>query len=186
MNSQSNPPETFETKRLLVRALTPEDDILINEAVQASHSELSQFMTWCHPDYNLKDATAWIHQAISKWQTAERFTFAIIEKLSGKLIGSVGLNIVDKADTANLGYWIHSAYCGSGYASEAANGLFRYSEKFLSFKKLEIVMSTRNPASRQVAINVKAKFEGLTSNRLVSTDENNDAFVYALYPEPLK
>lgn len=176
-------PPQFETKRLLMRSLMPEDNVLICAAVQASHPELSQFMPWCHANYGLKDATTWITQSRAKWQLKEHFTFAIIEKLSGQLIGSVGLNTIAKKHTANLGYWIHSEYCNRGFASESALGLFRYSENYLRFKRLEIVMSTRNMASRQVAINVKAKFEGTTSHRSVSTDENQDAFVYALYPE---
>ncbi|MBT3425831.1 MAG: GNAT family N-acetyltransferase [Gammaproteobacteria bacterium] len=184
MTNLSDTPPQFETKRLLIRSLLAEDNILVCAAVQASKPELSRFMPWCHPTYGLKDATTWITQARAKWQLKEHFTFVIIEKLSGQLIGSVGLNTIAKKDTANLGYWIHSEYCNRGFATESALGLFSYSERYLRFKRLEIVMSTRNMASRQVAINVKAQFEGTTSHSYVSTDENQDAFVYALYPEP--
>ncbi len=183
MTNLHDPPRQFETKRLLIRSLVPDDNILICAAVQASHLELSRFMPWCHATYGLKDATTWVTQARAKWQLKAHFTFAIVEKLSGQLIGSVGLNAINKKDTANLGYWIHSEYCGRGYATESASGLLAYSEQYLRFKRLEIVMSTRNMASRQVAINLKAKFEGTTRHHSVSTDANHDAFVYALYPE---
>lgn len=54
--------------------------------------------------------------------------FAVSEIASRRLIGYVALNAVE-GDTRNLGYCLHSAFQGKGYAAEAARAMIAYAKK---------------------------------------------------------
>ena len=84
---------------------------------------------------------------------------------------------------ANLGYWLRTSATGQGFATEATLGLANFAFQHLGFERLEIIMATHNEASRQVAINAGACFEGTLRNRLQLHGTLFDAYLYSLITE---
>lgn len=176
-------PLRFLTERLHVRRYAPHDRDDLYAAARESVSEIYPFLPWCHPGYSRDEATDWIGMVESSWQTGEEYNFAIKDRNSGVFYGGIGLNQIRENHVANLGYWMRTTATGHGYVTEATRGLIDFAFRNLGLKRLEIIMSIENPASRKIAINVGATCEGTLRDRLPLHGENHDAYLYSLIPD---
>ena len=179
-------PLLFNTERLTVRRYTLDDETNLFEAARESIPEVNRFLPWCHPEYCIEDSRSWLLTIDSNWNDAEAYSFGIFESHSGLFLGGCGLNSIDENPIANLGYWIRSSATGRGVATEATLGLAKFGFDHLQLKRIEILMSTLNVASRKVAQNAGGHLEGTLRNRLNLHGENHDALMYSLIPEDLK
>lgn len=154
------------------------DAALVAEAVRASIHELAPWMPWAVPDYDCEMAAKWI-----RGEFGDGHRFVIVDG-NGDLVGACGLNRDDAQNrSANLGYWVRTDRAGRGHATEATRLLARYGlDQTVGpmYRRLEIVMSTRNHASRRVAEKAGAAFEGTRRQALLLGDEFHDAHVWSL------
>lgn len=83
----------------------------------------------------------------------EKEVWAITERNSGRLIGSVGLHRDEKRSCENvkmLGYVIGRPWWGKGYATEAAKAALRYGFRHMHLKMITIYHYPFNSRSRRV------------------------------------
>lgn len=179
--STAAPPTRFETKNLLIRRYRLDDDDDLFAAARASVEEVYQFLPWCHPDYTMRDAHEWLAQVIPSWEIGS-YCFAVFDRNSGAFLGGVGLNPLDEHPIANLGYWMRTDATRRGVATEATIGLARFGFEHVGLRRIEIVMSVRNTASRRVAEKAGGKLEGTLRNRLWLHGEGHDAYCFSLVP----
>lgn len=175
-------PLSFCTSRFTIRRYHLDDEEMLFEAASESINEIHPFLPWCHPQYSIEDSRSWLLSIEPNWNDEQSYGFAIIDNESGKFMGGCGLNIIDVTPVANLGYWIRSSEVGKGVASEATVGLLNFGFECLGLMRIEIMMSTQNEASKKVAINAGAIFEGTLRNRLQLHGVNHDALLYSLVP----
>ena len=117
-------------------------------------------MTWCRPDYSLEDSESFIAKCDSDWEKEEQYNFAIVDMRDGTLLGSVGLNRIDRAHNfANIGYWVRRTRTRRGVATAATLLIARFGLKELGFHRLEILIPVNNMASQRIAQKAGAKFE---------------------------
>ena len=178
-------PLHFTTPRFMIRRYMLEDDQVLFEAATESIKEIYPFLPWCHPDYSIEDSRGWLRSIVSNWKDEQSYAFAITDRATGRFLGGCGLNSLDENPVANLGYWIRSSEVNKGIASESTRGLLKFGFEHLGLIRIEIMMSTRNPASQKVAIGANAKLEGTLRNRLQLHGENHDALLYSLVPEDM-
>lgn len=171
----------FSTERLVIKRGAPEFASKLYAAARESIDTVYPFLPWCHPEYAMSDADDWLALCEKQWQSGENFAFCIFDG-EDRLVGGCGVNKLDGHPVANLGYWLRTSATGRGYATEATLGLAHFSFEHLGFKRLEIIMATHNEASRQVAINAGADFEGTLRNRLELHNQLYDAYLYSLIP----
>jgi ribosomal-protein-alanine N-acetyltransferase len=76
--------------------------------------------------------------------------WAVVEKGSGKLVGSCGLDYFDDRPELGLGYWFDPDYWGRGYATEAALACVGYAFNTLNVSELASMTDSRNKASQRV------------------------------------
>ncbi|MBV1879719.1 MAG: GNAT family N-acetyltransferase [Pseudomonadales bacterium] len=181
----TNITHTFTTERLSIQKCNPGDADLLLSACQESSTEVFPFLPWCHPDYQLIDATAWLDYCVAEWQLGNLYAFNIWHKTSGRILGGCSLNRIDTNPIANLGYWIRTSELNQGYASEAVNGLINFGLTQVGLLRIEIIMSTKNRASQRVAEKSDGQFEGLLKNRLFLHDQPHDTFLYSVIPKPI-
>ena len=182
---KSDIPLSFHTPRFTIRRFDPDDEEMLFEAASESINEVHPFLPWCHPEYSIEDSRSWLETIEPNWKDENAYAFAITDHESGKFMGGCGLNSIDVDPIANLGYWIRSSEVGKGVASEATFGLLNFGFKYLGLMRIEIMMSTHNEASKKVAINAGATFEGTLRNRLQLHGVNHDALLYSLVPEDM-
>ena len=76
--------------------------------------------------------------------------WAVVEKASGKLVGTCGLDYFDGRPELGLGYWFDPEYWGRGYATEAARACVAYAFDKLNAPELASMTHSQNKASQRV------------------------------------
>lgn len=144
---------SIETVRLILRPFKEEDLKDFNE--YASIAGLGEAAGWKHHE-SMDESKAVLDAII-----AEHRIFAIEEKASGKVIGSIGLdacpeimliqNLGEKL--LNIGYVLNPDFWGADYAQEALTGIVSYAFYKLHLDAVTCVCFAENQTSREVIEN---------------------------------
>ena len=177
---------TPRPRTLLLRAYQPDDAPALHALVQASLEHLSPWLPWAHSGYALDEARAFIAQGAQDWRGNTGFAFGVFDAASGSLLGGAGLNQLNRLQrSANLGYWIGSAFHGEGIASAAAACVAGFGLRECDLARVEIAVAPGNHASRRVAEKLGARFEGEVEGRIQLREGPVSALLYSLSAEPL-
>lgn len=172
--------------RLRLHPWKPDDAPALLEAVRSSVGTVGRWLPWCRADYDLGDAADWIARCRAGWSASDHFAFALFDKVSGELIGSAGLSQHDRVHRrANLGYWVRQSRQREGLATRAVQRVAGFGFQHLGLGRIETVVLPFNQASLRTAEKSGARFEGLARQRLWTSNEAQDAVVYALVPHDL-
>ena len=158
-----------------------EDDVeAIYAAADESRDHVARWMSWMTPDYLEKDAKQWVSHAVASWGESS-YEHVIVEAATGRVIGSCGLNQLNKIDlVCNLGYWVSRSFLGQGAAVEAVHALKEFAFETLEYARLEIVVAESNHASCRVAEKAGAIHEGVHRARLRIKGVSHPAHIFAL------
>jgi ribosomal-protein-serine acetyltransferase len=143
-------PTTIDAGDLVLRHWEPGWAEVAAAAVQASLPELMAFMPWATAEYDVDAARGYIATTAEQWEKGEGFDYAIFTP-TGDLIGSCSLMTRMGPGTLEIGYWIHSAHAGRGYATQAATALARVGLSQPGIERVLIRHDAANPASGAVA-----------------------------------
>lgn len=171
---------------IVVRPYRTEDIPALYEAARESIPELSAWMPWCHADYSIAETRSFILSRAEAWARDAEYGFGVFDKKSGRFLGGVGLNFVNRNhDMANLGYWVRSSATGRGVAAKATRLVARFGLERLGFQRLEILAATGNVASQRVAEKAGAVKEAVLRKRLRLHGKPVDGVLYSLVVEDL-
>ena len=137
----------LETKRLIIRSIrTSDEKAFIEMASDGSLTEIFGDCSECH-----KWMGEFISEAI-KLETEdnpyhEYLAFAIEDKTSHLVIGSVGSSYYEDFMEVGVTYFIGADYRGNGYAAEALQCLVDYMFAKYNLKKLVATANVQNIAS---------------------------------------
>lgn len=100
--------------------------------------------------------------------------WAIVDKLTGKMIGTIGL-IKDEKRAGNptvkmLGYALNEHYWGQGIMTEAARAVIAYGFEEMSLDMISIYHYTFNKRSKSVIAKCGFKYEGVLRKSAPSFD----------------
>jgi RimJ/RimL family protein N-acetyltransferase len=159
---------------LTLRQPVDDDAGAVAASVRASIAELMPWMPWATPGYDDAVARQWI-----RGELGDAHRFVMIDD-ADDVVGSCGLNHVDELNrSANLGYWVRTDSAGRGHATSATRLLAEYGLGEAGYHRLEVVMSTRNGASRRVAEKAGATLEGTLRGALLLREEFHDAHLWS-------
>lgn len=167
----------LETERLLIR------DILVTDwesiHTYTSMTEVTQHTAW-GPN-TVEDTRAYVEYVLNSQQTQPReaFELAICLKNEGTLIGGVGLHIMEKTN-AEIGYVLHPAYQGEGYAAEAARAMLGYGFNTLGVHRIYAKCRPENRASEKVMQKIGMQREGLLREHWYYKGEFHDSYLYSM------
>jgi len=171
---------------ILVRPLIVGDAVALHDAVRGSIATLSYWLPWCHPDYSLADAEAWVAYSLAAWRKQSEFPLGVFDVHNGELIGCTGLSQVNGVNrSANLGYWIGEPHRGRGIATRAVALTAAIAFEELGLVRLEIVVLPHNRSSLRVADKLGATREVEARNRLMFQGQPSPAIVHSLIPSDL-
>jgi RimJ/RimL family protein N-acetyltransferase len=165
----------MSTDRLLLRPWQREDAPQIAEimASRALHAYLPL------PDpYTLDDAVDFatrIGQLEREQGTG--LDAAMVERESGRLVGSATLRLPYSMRIADIGYWVAPAAQRRGYATEATEALARWAFQHRVYR-VEVRIDVANPISARVALRAGFAFEGVRKEVLGVGDTRHDMGVY--------
>jgi RimJ/RimL family protein N-acetyltransferase len=164
----------IETPRLIIR--TPEigDAAVINAAIHASAANLQAWMPWATPLPSLEQTGAYQQDAIAKTAADEAYPLQIFTH-DGGFVGASGLHAVDwRIPKAEIGYWIADAQAGRGYASEASAAITGFALRAMGLRRVEIIVSDRNPRSWRIPERLGYRLEGILRCHRVNPDGQVD------------
>lgn len=166
------------TERLLLRALELNDA----PAVQGLAGDRDIASTTMSIPYPCEDGMAeiWIAGHLERRDRDEAVSYAIVEKSSGALIGTVGLAIRPEHERAELGYWLGKPYWGRGYATEASQAVLRHGFETLGLNRVYANYFIRNPASGRVLEKLGMRYEGLARQHVKKWGVLEDLVTYGM------
>ena len=170
--------------QFLLRAFCDDDVSGLYEAVRESVAEISPWLSWCHRDYSIEESRQFISSRAQAAESGEWFSFGIFEKDTGRFVGGVGLNFINRVhQMGNLGYWGRTTATGRGIATEAARLMARFAFEQVGLHRVEILAALQNIASQRVAEKTGAVREGVLRNRLLIRGVTHDALLFSLIPK---
>jgi ribosomal-protein-alanine N-acetyltransferase len=148
-----------ETRRLNLRRFQLTD---VKEVFDyASSEENTRFLSWA-THKSEEDSLRFLRMEEESALLGEQYNWAILDKASGRLIGSAGLTRLD-ADrrSAELGYVLHREFWGRGYATEVAGALLRFGFEEAGFERVHAYCFRGNDASRRVLEKLGMRYIGV-------------------------
>lgn len=139
----------LETERLILRKIQPEDKHAIFS--YRGDPEVNYFLP--SAARQLSDVEKFIAVCASEFNQPETwFQFVILVKATNTVIGDIGIHFLyEGSEQCELGYTLHKAHQGKGYASEALFTIV--DELFTTFNKHRItaLIDPENSASIKMA-----------------------------------
>ena len=176
-------PIEIPTARLILRRPTLEDATGLHEAVEASYPELSRWMVWARGTYNIEGAEEACRRAKEGFDSGVRLPTLLRLPNDGKIIGMAELESIDpEVPSFEIGYWIHTAYSGHGYVTEATHALTTFAFRELDSNRVQIRVDTNNQKSWAIPERLGYTWEAtLKSTSRDNLGELATYRVYAMY-----
>ncbi len=151
-------PPVLETKRLKLRALRESDSGDMFE--YACQSVVTRYLLWREHESEAYTKN-YLRYIESRYAVGDFYDLAIVEKESGKMIGTCGFTRIDTVNNVGeIGYVLNPSYSGKGYATEAAGEIMRYGFEVLLMHRIEARFMKGNEASVRVMQKLGMTFEG--------------------------
>jgi len=128
-----------------------------------------------HP-YTVEDA----RQFLAKIEADREVSLAITLRENGRLMGGIGLRLVEGHQNAELGYWLGVPFWGQGYATEAAREMLRYGFENLHLHRIFATHFKHNPASGRVLRKIGMRYEGCQREHVLKWDQFLDSELYGI------
>lgn len=137
----------IETERLILRPLGLGD--LTTAHAYASDRENTQYMIHL-PNDSTAQTQQFLARVAAEWlkTTPSFYEFAIT--LDGMHIGAVSVALDESRQEGELGWIVHKAYQGNGYATEAAGAILGFAKNELKLKRIVAHCDYRNEPSSRV------------------------------------
>ena len=166
----------IETERLLLTPWTLSDEDVAGCYEMAKDPEVGPNAGW-KPHESLEESRMIIETIFMPFDT-----WAIHEKESGKIIGSIGLE-TDKrragVNSREVGYWLGKNYWRRGYMTEAAKAVIDFAFEEFGCVVLSICTGPHNKRSQSIIKKCGFRFEGIQRKGyhiLDGTDRDNLVF----------
>jgi ribosomal-protein-serine acetyltransferase len=172
----------LEDPAVVVRRLQPREAPKLVAAVQASLPDLSRYLPWAEPGYDLAAARRFIAFARAEELAGRGLHWSVFEKASGELVGGIGL-MTRVFESAELGYWIRSDQSGRGLCTRAARLMLRYGFAARGLRRVWLVCEVANRASGRVARKLGMRREGRLRDYMVVRGRPRDHYLYAVLRE---
>jgi [ribosomal protein S5]-alanine N-acetyltransferase len=165
---------TLETVRLKIR---PYSDADIPELVPLIGAREVAATTGriAHP-YTVEHAK----QFLARIEADPEVRMAVTLRTDGRMIGGVGLRLVEDHQHAELGYWLGVNYWGKGYATEAAREMLRYGFEVLTLHRIFASYFKGNEASGRILKKLGMRYEGCQREHVRKWDQFLDLELYGL------
>jgi RimJ/RimL family protein N-acetyltransferase len=148
---------TLETERLLLRPLEESDLDAYTEMLLQPEVRRSLRLP---RTYSRSDAWRGMAQWRGQWELRGSGQWAVCERAGGEFVGRAGLHCPELPDWPGMevGWTLHPAHWGKGYATEAAERSIAYAFEVLGVDEVFSVILPENERSQAVARRVGLTF----------------------------
>ncbi|MBQ7379843.1 MAG: GNAT family N-acetyltransferase [Clostridia bacterium] len=149
---------TLETERLILRKMLVSD----KEDIYAysCREDVTEYLTWA-PHTSIAYTQDYLRYIGQRYSVGDYFDWAVVEKKSGRVIGSCGFTRFDYPnDAGEIGYVFHPDFGGQGYATEAVGEVVRFGFVALKLHRIEARYLKGNDRSCRLMERLAMRFEG--------------------------
>lgn len=159
-------PVTLVGTHVILEPLTIDHAPDLFEAAQ--DNEVWQFLSIGRPE-NLVEMQAFIHGALSQQTAGHRMPFAIIDRASGKAIGSTSyLDIQPQNRNLEIGWtWLGKAYWRSPRNTECKYLLLKHAFDDQGAIRVQLKTDSRNQRSQNAIARIGGVKEGILRNHVI-------------------
>lgn len=183
-------PKSIETSRLVLSQLNVQDAEGYDACLRASFTE--HLAPWWprEPEQGTSSERRHaireqIFMALDKWDADEDYRLVIRLKLTGEIIGQLGLTQVTRgvSQTTAMGYWIAREHLRQGYATEAVVAGLGFGFEALRVHRITLWIMPENVASIGLAKKLGLRFEGRADRALFLSGAWRDTDIFAITSE---
>ena len=129
---------------------------------------------------NLEVLRNWIDSAVIDRKNKKRLAFVIIEKVSGKIIGSTSFgNYSERDKRIEIGWtWLGKDFQGNGYNTQAKELLLNYCFEVLELERVEAKTDVLNKAARSSLLKSGFTQEGILRSHTLMTNNRRRNTIY--------
>ena len=111
--------------------------------------------------YSLNDGYAWVRRSHGLIRKGTDYSFGIVTRETGKVVGSVGLHGFDRKNRRiEIGYWLGRPYWRRGFVSEAVRLACDWAFRELKVNRIQARVMVQNEASAKLLVKIGFRFEG--------------------------
>jgi [ribosomal protein S5]-alanine N-acetyltransferase len=174
-------PMAITTRRLVLRPARMRDARDMFE--YSKDPEVARHVLW-DAHQSIRETRGVLRRMIRDYHYAPPFTYVIEHREDGRVIGTIGLMNVNRANcSAEIGYSLSRAYWNRGLMTEAMNAMLKYCFEELRFNRIEAQHETENPASGAVMRHAGMRHEGTLRKRIFNKGQFRDMELYAILKE---
>lgn len=170
------PPE-MDTPRLRLRKIRMRDAEDLYSWSQ--DPGVAKYVLW-DAHRSIRETLSYIRYMKSLYRQGAPCSWAVVERESGKVIGTIGvMNWSPAFRSVEVGYSFGRAWWGRGYATEALLRLMKLLFEQGGINRIEGMCDVRNPASARVMQKSGMKREGILRQRIYNKGEFADVMLFA-------
>jgi len=169
---------TLQTPRLILRKMTIEDAEAI--FTYASDPQITTYTSWTEHQ-SIEDTYEYLNNVVFQiYRDGKGLDWGIVEKASGKLIGTCSLYTTPHHRRGSLGYSLARNYWGQGLMTEAAKAAIAFGFHVMQLQRIQGICDVDNLASARVLEKSGMQFEGILHNYLFYKERSWDVKMYAI------
>jgi RimJ/RimL family protein N-acetyltransferase len=139
------------SERLVIRCWEPRDAASLKLAVDGSLSHLRPWVPWAASEPTAIDQkVAWLRKCRGEFDLGLDYTYGVFSQDESEVIGGAGLHLRQGVNVREIGYWVASAHCRQGYATEVTRALVRVGFEVDAASRIELRVWTENRFSRKI------------------------------------
>jgi RimJ/RimL family protein N-acetyltransferase len=174
-------PPAVHTRRLALRPWAVADAPHLKRAIDENLEHRRAWMPWAMDEPSTLEAIeARIAKFAADFEAGTDGIYAIFSRDASRVLGGTGLHArID--DGVEIGYWIHHAHVGQGYATEAAGALTATAFTLEAVQQVQIRCDPRNLASAAVPRRLGFQhIDTLQADTLTPTGATRDTMVWQM------
>jgi RimJ/RimL family protein N-acetyltransferase len=139
------------TERLVIRCWEPSDAVSLKLAVDGSLLHLQPWVPWAAAEPTpLDQKVAWLRKCRGEFDLGLDYSYGVFSADEVEVIGGCGLHLRQGLNVREIGYWVASAHCQKGYATEITRALTRVGFEVDAAARIEIRVWPENRHSRKI------------------------------------
>ena len=169
---------TLETPRLILRRIAMSDakDIF----AYSCDEEVARHVLWT-AQKSVSEAKDYCRFMMRKYRNDEPSSWGIIEKATGKLVGTIGfMDYSEDNASVEVGYSLARWLWNGGYMTEALTCVIDYAFEHMDLNRIEAQHELTNPSSGRVMEKCGMRTEGVLRQRLYNKGKYVDVALYAI------
>jgi len=141
-------------------------------------------MPWAQEEQPLQAHLDRLRRVRGEFDLGQDFTYAIFDRDERRVLGSTGLHTRLGTSAREIGYWIHVAHTGQGYATETSAALAKVAFEIERLDRVEIHCDPANAASAAVPRKLGFTLEATLRRRNRWSEEKvTDSMIWSLFAD---